>query len=319
MKSRKVFLVTILAVVLATAAMTMTSCGNDDEVTNNNNDRVAVQFFSSSVQTRTDNGGDTWLANDRIGIFMVDNGTKNLKATNKHYRVIVVTSQQATFRPFSENDTIYYPLDNAQKVDFVAYYPYRSSYAPYTVDVSTTKQGNPALTDLLYADSYKTEPSGYSKADGQASTPVALTFEHQLVKLVLTVKAGTGLTTGDLSNLTVAIKGMYNGATFDLTGVTGFTNLTDNVTAIAPRDAGNKVYEAILLPVTTLNADHKVEFKIGNDTYTWELSGAGGIANGKLEGGNKYTYEVTLNKTVVSVKGTITPWENGDSGEKEAS
>ena len=65
---------------------------------------------------------DTWDLNDGIGIYMVENGTQTVvdNAANRRY---VTAAGDGRFSPASENQTIYFPLDENNKVDFIAYYP----------------------------------------------------------------------------------------------------------------------------------------------------------------------------------------------------
>jgi hypothetical protein len=291
-----------------TAAVTMTSCNNDEAVVNNT-DRNAVQFASTgteALQTRVN--GENWDGDETIGIYMVENGTTNVaeSAENIPYSTSS-TGATATFSPSTDAPTIYYPVSTPAKVDFIAYYPYKQTLTTYwTYPVNVANQTSQSDIDLLWKKENNAD-NGYDKT--QAT--VNLAFTHQLTKLNLTVQPGAGVT--DLTNLAVRIKGMNTTAGFDIKGTAGFTN-ESNAEDITPYSAGSYNYEAILLPVETLGAGHSITFTIGNDVYTWKLSGVGGITGGKLESGKKYAYTVTLSKHAISVTGTIVDWGTGEAG-----
>jgi endonuclease G len=207
---------------------------------------------------------------------------------------ISTTSSTGAFTPVSGN-TIYYPT-NGSSVGFIAYYPYQSSITSlgtYPVNVADQTQ----KIDLLYA---KTDVN-YNKT----APSVSLTFAHQLSKLVITAQKGTGV--DDLTGLSVTIKGLKTKASFDLSA--GTLAAGTDAAAITPKTitapasaSDNGVYEAILLPETATGST--VEFTIGGNTYTWDL----GTSISAFAAKTQYNYTITLNKTGVTVSGTITPW-----------
>jgi endonuclease G len=290
--------------IFAATAAFFASCSQDDD---SSDDRVAVQFSASALaatpQTRTTDGGDNWVAGDPIGVFMVNHGTTNPVegVVNYRYNVATVAVQPNNASFTAAGSTAYYPVNGDDKVDFIAYYRYKSgqSFGTYSIDVAD--QNDQAAIDLLWA---KADKGGYGKAEGLANTPVNLQFSHKLSKLILTVKKGTGI--DDLSGLSVLITGLNTQAAFTLTTGdldTGSAPATIEPKETTPPDASvNGVYEAILLPEDTGSA--KVEFTLGSKVYTWDL--AASIPS--LVAGKKYEYTITINKTALTVSGEISPW-----------
>lgn len=124
----------------AAAALTLASCSNDDDFANRPGDgRVAVNFSGGITLTRAT--GDAWDLNDGIGIYMVENGTQNVvdNAANRRY---VTAAGDGRFSPASEDQTIYFPLDANNKVDFIAYYP-QDALTGNTYAVDVTDQSAP--------------------------------------------------------------------------------------------------------------------------------------------------------------------------------
>lgn len=298
---------TKLLSVLTISALLFASCSNDDAPEVNDGRVKFTSGITATPQTRvaTDNAGNsTWNNDDPIGIYMVANGTTTVAESAENIPYKATTAAPSTSFIPSGSATIYYPVNTPAKVDFIAYHPYQSSVSgdEYPVDVSTqTSQTN---IDLMYAATAITSPAGYDKT----SADVNFTFDHQLVKLIMNVSTGTGVT-GTVS--TVSITGMNTSAKFDLKGDDGLTDLGTPL-AITPytATAGTK-YEAILLPVTALSSANKVTFTTSaGETFTWEMSNdINSLATGSI-----YVYDITLTKYAVRATGSITKWTVGTPG-----
>ncbi|MCS2714218.1 fimbrillin family protein [Bacteroides thetaiotaomicron] len=74
----------------------MTACSNDKNETQVNDGRVAVSFAGGITLTRATT--DAWEANDGIGIYMLEHGTKTVAdgAANRKY---VTTAGNGEFTP----------------------------------------------------------------------------------------------------------------------------------------------------------------------------------------------------------------------------
>lgn len=290
-------------------AVAFTSCSRNEDVSDNG--RSAVRFASSighvatlqraSAGTRA--AGTTWTSGDSIGVFMVNMGTKNIAedANNKKY----TTSGNSSFTGDASN-IIYYPMDGSN-VDFIAYYPYKSSTTltaaiNVTISVEQTTANQPTF-DLLYAAT----TGKYSKA---STGMVPLTFGHQLTKLVINTKAGEGLLPTDLAKMTIKINGMNTANTFNLSeGKLGATSTIPS--GITPRMiTDGSEYDAIIMPATFAANAVSVVFTLDKtkEDFTWKIP-AGTFAAGKVN-----TYDITLARTGVTFTGTITDWDTGTGG-----
>lgn len=292
---------------LIITALLFASCSNDDSPEVNDGRVKFSSGISATPQTKvaTDNAGNsTWSLNDPIGIYMVANGTMTIAESAQNIPYMATTSAASTSFTPSGSTTIYYPVNTPAKVDFIAYHPYQSSVSGYEYSVDVSTQTSQTNIDLMYAATAITSPAGYDKT----SADVNFTFDHQLVKLIMNVSTGTGVT-GTVS--AVSITGMNTSAKFDLTGVAGLTDL-GTPQAITPytATAGTK-YEAILLPAAALSSANKVTFTTSaGETFTWEMSDD--INN--LDAGSIYVYDITLTKYAVSATGSITKWTVGTPG-----
>lgn len=296
----------------AIAALTLAACSNNEnEPTDRTDGPVPVEFRASVGVTETRAIDQTWSQADAIGIFMVKAGESFVPehisegAENIRY-VVDATSTPGAFKP--DGTTIYYPMDDS-KVDFYAFCPQRSvtkeettMHYLYAINVAT--QTDQEALDLLYSNDVK----GKKKTDKTA----ALTFNHQLCKVILTVEPGKGVSVGDMSGLTVKVNAQNPTATFDLTAGALKTDAANSADIILFKKADTYIYEAILLPDVATSRTFEFNLNNGHDApFTWVMEKA-------LTAGNKYTYTVKLNRTGVEVTGEIKAWDEQTGGTVDA-
>jgi hypothetical protein len=302
MKKTKFFTLAILIAAIALVAL-FSACNEEGVVVNDNKNRKAVKFASTEATAQTRVDGSDWAAGDPIGIYMLENGTNTVAegAENIQYTAKSAGSGSIDFRAISAEKTIYYPVTIPGKVDFITYHPYQSTLKNWIYKVDLAIQDSQTAIDLLWAKA-DNNGAGYDKT----THTVPLNFAHKLAKLILTVSEGDGVTS--LNGLQVSINGTNTNADCDVR--TGTLTPGTVPAGIKPwKNASSYQYEAILLPAD-LDGNNTVTFTIGNDIYTWKISGD--IT--KLEAGKKYNYTVTLNKHSIGITGSITDWVSGGTG-----
>ena len=298
-KKNLLLLLTLFAAVLSTVSCTKDRQRKDEVV------------FASNIQKITQVTrvtGNTWDATDSIGIYMVEK--ENIEIIERAENIPYVTNLGGATGSFiPKSKTIFFP-DNDQEVRFMAYYPYNSGVvdALYKVDVSD--QTNQSKIDILQSfDVDKT----YSKVTKREK--VVLEFDHMLTKVIINVREGKGLEKTDLDNLGISFTGLSREVDFDLWGA-AFSNYS-NVGDIVPKERTEVAdgyylgYEAILIP--SLNVlDAYMVFDLNNggegvasDKFRWRLDAT-------LARSSKYTYNVTINRTGITVDATINDWINLD-------
>lgn len=273
------------------------ACDNDEDV--RTDDGLTVKFSSSIeglIPSRA--AGSGWDSDDAIGVFMLKAGQAlsdvNIVdgAANKEY---VTATGDGRFAP-AVGQTISYPADGSN-VDFIAYYPY-TVINNYQYAVNVENQTSQPAIDLLYANNAK----GLNKDNAAA----ALSFSHQLVKMVFNIKAGTGISS--LEGLSITLGGMKTQATFALAD--GTLNVEDASgkelsVKLSPAVEG-VVGEAIILPVAALNGG-SIVFTLPSGAFRWEIP-----ANQEYAKGKKYTYDVELRNSgggvTASISATIEDW-----------
>lgn len=291
---------TFSAVALAT--LLLTACQNDEE-TMQTDTRVALQV-TSGIQTRAfDN---QWEKNDEIGIFGFTQGDAPTQAySNVRY---VTTGGNGRFTP--DGTTIYLPTDGSS-LDFVAYYPHTTDLENgiYTVDVEN--QSDQSTIDLMAA--------GTQTVDRTDPT-VTFNFEHKLSKIVFNFTAGVGMDESELAGMKVQLTNQQTLATFDVTQPDGEVVVGTNTPAtltLNTTDDGMSS-EGIVLPSANFDSmTLHLALVDGGSFFNWDLNNSS--AN-KFEAGKKYVYDITVNRTGLSVTATITDWapgngENGEQGE----
>ena len=237
--------------------------------------------FTSDVQTRAFDA--TWENNDQIGVFMKRFGeglsTSSIMngAANKRYK----TSGDGTFNSDGSGETIYFPEDGS-KVDFIAYYPYKSNIADYTYKVDVSDQSTLQNIDLLYSNNITNTDAG--------SFAGQLQFSHQLSKIVFNINASSNVSS--LNGLTVSVAGAKTKADFNLVdgSLTVDAASAANIGFKTTINSGTAKAEAILIPDNG-GASRVVTFNLPTiPPFKWTIP-----AGVKLEKGKIYTFSITLN------------------------
>jgi len=270
-----------------------------------------VVFSTGNVATVVSrvNGSGWEPSTDRIGIYMVET-SETLAATtivegadNKKYRPSV-TAANATLAADGDDQVIYYPQTGS--VDFIAYYPWLATGTSagqinnyqYPVDITDQAAAAGILVSRNATGKSKTTPS------------VALELKPALSKLVMTLKAGNGVTTTDLANISAVTLTAPLTANYALADGT-VTSVGSNASASlggAQETSGVYTVEAVVLPGT--GTGRKITFTLpesaGSGSVTWSIPDEIDFA-----GGTQYNYTITLSRTSATATiGGISAWDN---------
>lgn len=288
---------------LATLALTLAACNNDNENLNNDGP-VAAKFTADiyeSVSTRVNQDGTDWTDGDRIGV------------TGAGYINIPYVRESGQFVP--EDMTIYF--NDSETKTFHAYYPYQAEGGTVTVSTAADKQG-PGI-DFLFAsgatgDTHNPTVSFTDKTeDGGPDN----SFHHCMSLIKFTFKPGDGLIFNGMEPAGYTLDGLKHEGTFDTaTGTTAVTAASES--PITMQLGGATTSQVIILPQgVTTSLDLKVSFN-GLD-YTTTLPNPSKPEANQFSAGYAYTYNITLNNKGITVEEPeITPWEPGDSNDASA-
>lgn len=289
------------AAVIAVCAV-IVSCEKDNIPVNKDG---AVRFTSGATAMQTRAAIDpqdksVWEKGDPVGIYMVKHGTANVLESAENIKYTALETGVSTSFA-SAVQAIYYPLDETEKVDFIAYHPYRETVSGFVYPVDVSNQTSQTGIDLMWATANK-QGAGYSKEDGKNNTSVNLAFNHQLAKLRMKVTKDPNVL-GEI--VKVSINGMNTTASFDLTGSGGLTDMGNAKAFEVCTVTAGSVYEAILLSLSSLGTAHTVTFTTDkNEAYTWRMY----EQVTELKPGNMYTYNISLAKFKIEVTGSINNW-----------
>ena len=217
------------------AALMIAACSNNENEPQVDDGRIAVSFAGEITLPRATT--DTWEANDGIGIYMLEHGMKTVTddATNRKY---VTTAGDGKFTPAGTEQTIYFPLNADEKVDFIAYYPQTDLTDDiYKVDVSDQKA--PADIDLLRSDN--------ATGKDKSTNTVDLKFFHRLSRVEVELTAGEGVSDAELAGMGITLSKQPVAADFNVLQNT-LTAGQDLATLTLNTAADGKTASAIILP-----------------------------------------------------------------------
>lgn len=279
----------------ALSTLALMSCTNNDD----NSEWYGSEgiVFTTAIQSRV--SGNTWNANDEVGIYMMNAGSGIEAATAQNKKYIAQTNGTLTAAP---GNGIYLP--ESGNVDFIAYYPYTTSVSGNKLAVNVSDQSNPAAIDLIYSN-------GTKGVAATTATTISLGFTHQLTKVTLNVTKDETIET--LNGLGVNIKGIstegeFNLADGTLTATAGTNN--KDVAMYIDAQGTTATATAIILP-TTASTDQtslNLTFNLNGQSFTHTISDAS-----IFEKGTNVSFNAKLSinngKPVVTVgNATISKW-----------
>lgn len=286
----------------ALSTLALMSCTNNDD----NSEWYGSEgiVFTSAIQSRV--SGNTWNANDEVGIYMMNSGSGIEAATAQNKKYIAQTNGTLTAAP---GNGIYLP--ESGNVDFIAYYPYTTSVSGNKLAVNVSDQSNPAAIDLIYSN-------GTKGVAATTATTISLEFTHQLTKVTLNVTKDETIET--LNGLGVNIKGIstegeFNLADGTLTATAGTNN--KDVAMYIDAQGTTATATAIILPTaaSTDQTSLNLTFNLNGQSFTHTISDAS-----IFEKGTNVSFNAKLSinngKPVVTVgNATISNWTEKPGGD----
>lgn len=289
-------------------AVLATGCNTEDFTSPSTDEKDAVIISAGAAlsadaeSTTRATIENTWEAGDRIGITMQSLGG-TIHYSDRKYVAETSGSGDVKFTSESEDQKMYYPIDGSD-VTFKAYYPYigLTDYPNYPVNVYD--QSNIALLDLMTA--VHKNKGDESAVNSKNKKEAHLVFHHRLTMVNVNLLTETGASVDiDLTDSELVIKGMkttgsYNLMTDVLTpDATSARDITIPLSAahtgraiLLPREAA----EGIIFEVTTANGG----------VYTAAMD-----KELDLNGGSKYTFNLTLKTTPTLITASIEDWTEG--------
>ena len=299
---------------IAAAALLFAACANEEDGIGNNGPvaaTVQADIVKNITRATTD---DTWSKNDAIGVYATSSG--NTTGDNKKY---VTTNGDGTFEAADNNNIIYFK-DN-KETTFSAYYPYSKFLTDGKMNwnIAEVEANQPCKADVLFASG-----ATASKASPTVNfTDAEHRFKHCMSLVEFKIKPGQGVKYNNYKFNRLELKGIFRSGKFDTR--TGSVETVGDRGSIG-RDFDDVSFESeesfayIMLPQSLESNKMDIEiYLLLNDSevkYTTPITPS---TNGQFEGGKKYTYNITVKNTGITIeKANIVPWENGDSSDLDA-
>lgn len=284
----------------ALSTLALVSCTNNDD----NSEWYGSEgiVFTTAIQSRV--SGNTWNANDEVGIYMMNAGGTIDAATAQNKKYIAQTNGTLTA---ASGNGIYLPESGS--VDFIAYYPYTTSVSGNKIAVNVSDQSKPAAIDLIYSN-------GTKGVAATTSSNISLTFTHKLSKMTINVSKDATIET--LNGLTIDMNGISTEGEFNLGNGTLTATAGTNQKDVAMNvNAEGTTATAIILP-TAASTDQTavtLKFNLAGKSYTYTLTDVSIFEEGK-----NVTFNANLSinngKPVVTVgTATIEDWTEKPGGD----
>lgn len=301
---------------IAAAALLFAACANEEDGIGNNGPVAATvkADISNNIKTRGTADNDSWTAGDAIGVYASSSGYTT--GDNKKY---VTTNGDGTFEAADNNNIIYFK-DN-KETTFSAYYPYSESLTDGKMDwnMAEVEENQPCMADVLFASG-----ATASKASPIVNfTDIEHRFKHCMSLVEFKIKPGQGVKYNNYKFNRLELKGIFRSGKFDTR--TGSVETAGDRGSIS-RNFDDVSFESkksvayIMLPQSLESNKMDIEiYLLLNDSevkYTTHITPS---TNGQFEGGKKYTYNITVKNTGITIEdANIFPWENGDLGDLDA-
>ena len=320
--------------ITAMAAAMITSCSNEDELSQSNypsDNIIRVTAGVKNAKTRADETGTP--LNNNFSLTIVNKNTQNAELAKKYTYINKEFSKSSgdwdcTETLLWQNATT--PVDivafaPAQEGKFSAVYA-DGSFKPVAYSVADDQSTKSDNNDLLY---YYAQ--GFTPATGLKDKKLNIQFNHAFCLIDINVTLGTEfnkpaiLETSPITQVTLG--GTKIDANVDVTNATNIVTassaaaaniITTNGTFTKVADAeknGISRFSCIVIPQNVAANTFTVSLKTANKLYEWTYDKAV-----ELKSGYRYTLNLTMGDNVVLLKGgsiTASPWTEGTGGTLE--
>ena len=319
MKAIKFFAITAMA-----AAM-ITSCSNEDELSQSNypsDNIIRITAGVNNAKTRAEGAGVTQL--EKSLSLTVVNKNANTELANKYTHVNKVFSKDGN-GVWNCSETLLWQNDT-QPVDIVAFAPAPNdkfngvytdgSIQPITYSVADDQSTSPDNNDLLYYYAKDFKP-----VDKLVDKKLNIEMNHAFCMIDIVVTLGTEFNKPEILKESPIVKVTLGGtkieANVDVTKATSVVTASGEATDITTTKGSftkatnaevnaKSCFSCIAIPQTVAANTFKVSLKTADKLYEWTSD-----KEITLQSGYRYTLELTMGNNVVLLKGgsiTAKPW-----------
>ena len=268
---------------------TLTACNDAEEtIPTQASNKLNITVGLNAPQSRAGIITENTLADgSTIGILLDDGAETDYDAVNNIKFTASTQDAKQVWTPASDivlSDT---------KGTLYAYYPYTEGTDLSAIPVETATQ-----TDYLYATPVQNV--------NESNASVAVTMNHMLSNIRVSIARGTYVGTGNISNITIQSDGLATGGTFNAAQATpAFSSVTgtgDEISRNVTATLGGTATDIMVVPTGSSKA---VTFTATIDDVDYTVTSS----DVELEEGNSYEYTLSLNSTFMSIASVaVNPW-----------
>ncbi len=305
----------LLTLAAAAAAMMAVSCSKESGREAGGDLQLRLSSETILAETRVSGDGlqhTQFAAGEKVAIFLAEsvNGSAATSGSG-----VTIYGQPLKYTAGDSGSLTLYQDDNTSTV-VPQYWPTSGNgLFIYGVYPAT------AATSISSQNSFSVQPnqsteSGYKASDLMTGVPnpnpatrttsdVTIKFTHRLSKIKISLTAGEGFSSGDLSSASVSIINTLPTVTFTANG-SALGAAQGSAAAIKVCSAAGG--SAIIVPQKVNSGTGFIKVTVGGGSYVYKFT-----SDVTFEGGKAYTYNITVNKTGLSVKSEIGAWTEGGS------
>lgn len=302
------------AVMLASAAavVMLASCSKDGAEAA---DDMVLRLSAENILSRVSGSGlqlTQFASGEKVAVFLAENvdGTATTGGDG-----VTVYDQPLKYTADGSGGLEFYSTGGTWSVRKPQYWPESGRglfiYGVYPADAAASHDGENIFsvqTDQSSADGYKASDlmTGAPAQNPAARTvqKVQINFNHLLTKIDVSLTAGDGFAEDDLSSAAVYITNTLPSVRFSADGET-FGTVTDG-DRIDIKVCSGTAGAAIIAPQTVSAGTAFIKVVVGGGTYVHKLT-----SDVTFAGKSAYTYNITVNKTGLSVTSNIIAWTTG--------
>lgn len=281
--------------ILITAAMAVTwfaSCSSDEtamlpDTTGHHAIELTASIEPQTTRAAADLQSTTVDQSVTLGVFVSKAGGSETIANNVAY---TYSTSSQSWKAASADTPVYFPTDGSA-IDITVYAPYQAGIlsvndiptaATFAVKTTQSNKADYLASDLI---------TGSKQSAIYTGKPIAVTMQHLLSKVSVTLIPGDGISMDDLKGAMMKI------------GSVGMTVPSD-----LAADATSASQSAILSPASFASGNEFISIVLSSGAYfpyvlTSDLT---------LEAGKQYTYSFTLKATGISLNNaSVKDWTEG--------
>jgi len=312
-------------IVLATVALAMAACSNEEETPQAWNGEIRLSSVSVSQSTRAagqDVQSTLFDEGESLDVFINENTTGTATTTYEQPLVYTTGENGALYAPSVQ----YYPT-SGNGINVYAVYPKGAAGTDVTAtDVTFNVRADQSM-DVNYKGSDLMTGAPASNPVARTQTTIPLVFKHCMTKINLNLIPGDGLDISSLDDAYVQIEGVQNQCTFNVkTGAITSTSQSDttyislgNMTAESTSEI--VAVSAIIVPQTVAAGTQFIRITLNPSsanatTLIYTLPESASVT---FEASKVYTFNITaLNSGLNIDSSTITDWTDGGTFEGDA-